>query len=182
MTPAAQLQARWEIMTIPCHARRQWRPAVNAGRDAPMTVGGHHGRVRHQLLGRGPDDRGLESTTRRFRDWTALGCTIFRAAIDSRSTARGKVTLDARCDCAMLHVRRDQGRELWRAFEIWQSAFWQPATINREFADHFRSPNFWRRLYRGLYAQWLSIMRSMPLERLTRQKSHLREVTGMESP
>jgi hypothetical protein len=80
----------------------------------------------------------------------------------------GKVTLDARCDCAILHVRRDQGRELWRAFEIWQSAFWQPATINREFADHFRSPNFWRRLYRGLYAQWLSIMRSMPLERLTR--------------
>jgi hypothetical protein len=91
MTPAAQLQAWWEIMTIPCHARRQWRPAVNVGRDAPMTVGGHHGRVRHQLLGRGPDDRGLESTTRRFRDWTALGCTIFRAAIDSRSTAREKL-------------------------------------------------------------------------------------------
>jgi hypothetical protein len=42
----------------------------------------------------------------------------------------------------MLHVRRDQGRELWRAFEIWQSAFWQPATINREFADHFRSRTF----------------------------------------
>jgi hypothetical protein len=36
----------------------------------------------------------------------------------------GNVTLDARCNCAILHVRRDQGRQLWGAFELWRSAFW----------------------------------------------------------
>lgn len=62
----------------------------------------------------------------------------------------GNVTLDARCDCALLRVRRDQGKELWKAFQIWQSAYWRPTEINKEFALHFRSPNLWQRLYRRL--------------------------------
>jgi hypothetical protein len=62
----------------------------------------------------------------------------------------GNVGLDACCDCAILHVRREQGRELWNAFQIWHSAYWRPIEINKEFAHHFRSPNGWQRLYRSL--------------------------------
>jgi hypothetical protein len=62
----------------------------------------------------------------------------------------GNVRLDARCDCAILHVRREQGQELWNAFQIWHSAYWWPMEINKEFARHFRSPNIWQRIYRSL--------------------------------
>jgi hypothetical protein len=62
----------------------------------------------------------------------------------------GNVRVDARCDCAMLHVRREQGRELWNAFQTWHSAYWLPMETNKEFARHFSSPNIWQRLYRGV--------------------------------
>jgi hypothetical protein len=62
----------------------------------------------------------------------------------------GNVSLDARCDCAILRARREQGRELWHAFQVWHSAYWQPVTINREFVRHFRSPNLWQRFYRSV--------------------------------
>jgi hypothetical protein len=62
----------------------------------------------------------------------------------------GNVTLNARCDCALLRVKREQSQELWSAFQIWQAAYWRPTEINKEFACHFRSPNMWQRLYRSL--------------------------------
>jgi hypothetical protein len=71
----------------------------------------------------------------------------------------GDVKIDATCDCAFLHVRREQGHELWHAFQIWRSAYWQPTLINREFARHFRAPNLWQRLYRGLR---LKVYRAFP--------------------
>jgi hypothetical protein len=62
----------------------------------------------------------------------------------------GTVRIDARCDCALLHVKHEQGRELWNAFQTWHAAYWRPTEINREFAWHFRPPTIWQRFYRGL--------------------------------
>ncbi|MBN9147228.1 MULTISPECIES: hypothetical protein [unclassified Nitrobacter] len=61
----------------------------------------------------------------------------------------GDVRIDAHCDCAILRVRRDHGRELWTAFQLWEAAYWRPVEINREFARHFGAPNWLQRLYRG---------------------------------
>jgi hypothetical protein len=47
-------------------------------------------------------------------------------------------------------VRRDQGKDLWNAFQIWEAAYWRPVEINKEFARHFGPPNWLQRLYRGL--------------------------------
>lgn len=60
----------------------------------------------------------------------------------------GNVRIDARCDCAILHVQRQQGRELWKVIQLWHSAYWRPMEINQEFAQHFRAPNIGQRLYR----------------------------------
>jgi hypothetical protein len=62
----------------------------------------------------------------------------------------GNVRIDAPCDCAILHARREQGKEFWSALQIWEAAYWCPVEINREFARHFREPNFGQRLHRGL--------------------------------
>lgn len=48
-----------------------------------------------------------------------------------------------------MRVHRDQGRELWTAFRMWEAVYWRPIEINREFARHFGSPNWLQRLYRG---------------------------------
>lgn len=61
----------------------------------------------------------------------------------------GDVRIDAHCDCAILRVHRDQGRELWTAFRMWEAVYWRPIEINREFARHFGPPNWLQRLYRG---------------------------------
>jgi hypothetical protein len=60
----------------------------------------------------------------------------------------GSVRVEARCDCAVLAVRREQGRELWDAFQQWHSAYWRAIEINREFASHFRAPTICQRIYR----------------------------------
>jgi hypothetical protein len=49
----------------------------------------------------------------------------------------GRVTIHARCNCNMLSVQRDQEAELFNVFQQWQTRYWQPFTINREFASHF---------------------------------------------
>jgi hypothetical protein len=66
---------------------------------------------------------------------------------------KGSVRLDARCDCALLRARREQGQELWNAFQIWHSAYWRPIEINEKFAREFGSPNIWQRFYRDLRAR-----------------------------
>jgi hypothetical protein len=64
----------------------------------------------------------------------------------------GNVRLHARCDCAMLAVRHEQGRELWETFQLWHASYWRPVEINREFASHFKRPNAVQRLWRRLVA------------------------------
>jgi hypothetical protein len=67
--------------------------------------------------------------------------------------SRGNVLFDTACSCAMLSIRDEQTRQLHTAFTAWHQAYWQPLMINRQFARHFRPPNFWRRLYRRLVAR-----------------------------
>jgi hypothetical protein len=68
----------------------------------------------------------------------------------------GNAHVHARCDCAMLDIARDQSEEMKAALSAWKIMYWEPhlarleaekraATINREFAAHFR-PGLWRRL------------------------------------
>src|SRR5262245_33435682 len=54
--------------------------------------------------------------------------------------ARGKVSIDARCNCSFLSVRSEQERELLEAYRLWQTQYWQPLMINKEFASHFAPP------------------------------------------
>jgi hypothetical protein len=64
----------------------------------------------------------------------------------------GSVRLHAYCNCAMLSVRREQGRELWETFQLWHASYWRPVEINREFASHFRKPSAVQRLLRRFIA------------------------------
>jgi len=64
----------------------------------------------------------------------------------------GNVRLHAYCNCAMLSVRREQGRELWETFQLWHASYWRPVEINREFASHFRKPGAVQRLLRRFIA------------------------------
>jgi hypothetical protein len=65
----------------------------------------------------------------------------------------GDVAMRARCDCAHLSVRVEDGQELWTAYREWHATYWRPIEINREFAAHFRSPNILQRALRGLLAK-----------------------------
>jgi hypothetical protein len=61
----------------------------------------------------------------------------------------GNVTLHARCDCAHLSIRPEQGQELWMAFQDSGTNYWRPIEINREFAAHFHHhPNLLQRILR----------------------------------
>ncbi len=48
-----------------------------------------------------------------------------------------RVEIRAVCDCVLLSVRPQQEREFAGGFREWQSAYWRPLQINREFASHF---------------------------------------------
>jgi len=63
---------------------------------------------------------------------------------------KGNVTIEAHCGCAGMSVRADQGTELYTTFNLWREDYWQPLLRNREFADHFRTPNAWVRLWRDV--------------------------------
>jgi hypothetical protein len=47
------------------------------------------------------------------------------------------VELRAACACMMLAIRPEQTRELATSFREWESSYWRPLQINREFASHF---------------------------------------------
>jgi hypothetical protein len=57
----------------------------------------------------------------------------------------GRVQMRAECSCAFLAVRREQEQELFRTFQEWQSNYWRPLEINRQFASHFRPRSAFRR-------------------------------------
>jgi len=67
--------------------------------------------------------------------------------------SEGNVRLHARCDCAMLAVRREQGLQLWQTFQQWHVSYWRPLEINKEFASHFRKPNPLTRALRNMIAK-----------------------------
>jgi len=48
-----------------------------------------------------------------------------------------QVEIRAACNCALLAVRPEQEHQLATCFRDWQSAYWRPLEINREFAGHF---------------------------------------------
>jgi hypothetical protein len=66
---------------------------------------------------------------------------------------RGNVAMRARCECAHLSVRLEEGQELWTAFQAWHATYWRPIEVNREFAAHFRRPNVLQRALRWLLAR-----------------------------
>jgi hypothetical protein len=112
------------------------------------------------------------------RSWLHHFPSHHRFKIDQK----GNVKLDARCDCAILHVRREQGQDLWHAFQIWHAVYWQPTMINREFARHFRSPNLWRRLYRGLRVKVYLVSRNHSRSRAARECHVSRETSTETTP
>ncbi len=65
----------------------------------------------------------------------------------------GNVAMRARCECAHLSVRIEQGQELWTAYREWHTSYWRPIEINREFAAHFRRPNVLQRAFRRILAK-----------------------------
>ena len=65
----------------------------------------------------------------------------------------GNVRLRANCSCASLAIRPEQGLELWSAFQVWRANYWRAIVINREFAGHFRQPNFAQRIFRRIVAK-----------------------------
>jgi hypothetical protein len=78
--------------------------------------------------------------------------------------SEGNVRLDARCDCSLLAVKRQQGQELWIAYQEWRAAYWRPVEINKEFASHFRPPNIWQRLYRRVISRIRRAILANPME------------------
>jgi hypothetical protein len=53
----------------------------------------------------------------------------------------GQVRIRAECNCSYLAVQTGQSHELFDSYKTWQTNYWQPLLINREFASHFqRSP------------------------------------------
>lgn len=67
---------------------------------------------------------------------------------------KGRVTIDARCECSGQSVSHEQGEQLYRAFTAWQQFYWRPHEIDREFASHFERPTALVRLFRDIRMAW----------------------------
>jgi hypothetical protein len=61
-----------------------------------------------------------------------------------RFLANDEVRIEAFCGCSHLRATQRQSRELNEAFQQWQTSYWRPLQINREFADHFAPPGLVR--------------------------------------
>ena len=79
--------------------------------------------------------------------------THFPSRHSFRFDRQGNVRLRAHCACAFLSVRPEEGQELWKAFVDWRANYWRAIEINREFAGHFRRPNFAQRALRRIVAK-----------------------------
>jgi hypothetical protein len=92
---------------------------------------------------------------------------------------KGKVArIEARCSCAELVAEPQQLAKLAILLRAWTEGYWRPieieraaerraAEINRQFAAHFRPPNYLRRLRLRLSdaarAAWRELTRPAPL-------------------
>ena len=85
---------------------------------------------------------------------------------------KGQVRIDAQCACSHLEVRRDQEEDLFQAFSDWQTNYWRPLEINRQFAAHFTLP-LWRRALLALISRLhYALLRQSP-------KAHSLEAAGV---
>ena len=84
----------------------------------------------------------------------------------------GHVQIRAQCNCSMLSVRHEQGQQLYSSYREWQTTYWRPLLINREFASHFRR-SWFRQALIDLTA-WLN-------RRLTQQRRHDRHSDELEA-
>jgi hypothetical protein len=69
-----------------------------------------------------------------------------------------EVEISAVCNCALLAVRPEQKHELAVCSREWESNYWRPLQINREFASHFSGRPGWRQtltLLTGRLHRWL---------------------------
>ncbi len=85
------------------------------------------------------------------------------------------VEIRAACNCALLAVRPEQEPQLATCFREWQSSYWRPLEINREFASHFaRGPGILQFMIElsGRLHRWL----------LKQQRAHPHDVIGDVSP
>ena len=81
-----------------------------------------------------------------------------RSSHGVRFDANDDVELEATCNCTLLAIRPEQGRELAKCFREWESSYWRPLQINREFASHFlRKPGLRRMMIvlTGRLHHWL---------------------------
>lgn len=67
---------------------------------------------------------------------------------------KGRVSIEAPCNCSGRPVRSDLSAPLFEAFTVWHQRYWEPVRINREFASHFEAPNAWTRLFRDIRMAW----------------------------
>ncbi len=67
-----------------------------------------------------------------------------------RFLSEDDVRIEAACDCSLLRASPEQSRAFYTAYCEWQSSYWRPFEINREFASHFAPPGLLRR-----FAIWL---------------------------
>ena len=63
---------------------------------------------------------------------------------------RGKVSIEARCGCAVMEVRPEQDEELFATFQTWRREYWTPIETHREFASHFEEAGAFLRLLRDI--------------------------------
>jgi hypothetical protein len=81
-----------------------------------------------------------------------------RSSHSFRFDLNDEVELRAECNCALLAIRPEQRRELAKCFREWESNYWRPLQINREFASHFsRKPGLRQMLIvlSGRLHRWL---------------------------
>lgn len=71
----------------------------------------------------------------------------------------GRVLIRAACECSQLKVKPEQELALYGSFREWETNYWRPLRINREFASHFHHYPSWRRTLIRLatrLATWLA--------------------------
>jgi hypothetical protein len=67
---------------------------------------------------------------------------------------KGRVTIDARCDCSIQSISGEDSDQLFQTFSSWRQHYWQPLQTDRHFASHFAKPNAWVRLFRDIRMAW----------------------------
>lgn len=76
---------------------------------------------------------------------------------------QGHVQIRAQCNCSFLSVKQEQSQQLFAGYRDWQTTYWRPLLINREFSSHFR---------RSVFRQMLIDLTAWLHRRLMQQRHH----------